>query len=242
MADASDVIEWDFVTVVAWWNLFGLPVLLLAVAIFLLVRRQSRSAPTAWPDRSRTVGRIGLIHCALALQSFNSLVQALLTMRTMGIPESHIRLVGVSIGTVVNPLLGIGLLRRRIVARWFAIAWYAILSLIAVVVMAWLWHYGVSFDPAAWPEQMISKVMPFFLFVVMLLPQTKRAFAKQGQAEPRFPQPSSQGGSFPLPEASADRPVVALLTLVFLIVVCSNLVVDAADWGYRLAAETASIP
>ena len=43
---------------------------------------------------SRTVRRIGLIHCALAIQALMFLVQELLTIRTMGIPESHVGLVG----------------------------------------------------------------------------------------------------------------------------------------------------
>jgi hypothetical protein len=33
-----------------------------------------------------------------------------------------------------------------------------------------------------------------------------------------------------------------VLALLFLLVVCSNLVVDVTDWGYRLAFEAESIP
>jgi hypothetical protein len=238
MAGGGDTIEWDFVTLVAWWNLYGLPVLLMVVAIVVVVRSRSRPATTAWLDGSRTARRIGLIHCGLGLQALISLVQELLIIRTMGIPESHIRLVGVIIGAVMNLLLGIGLLCRRRVARRFAIAWYAILSLIAILGVAWLWYYRVAIDAATWPEQLVSKVMPLFLFVVMLMPRIRRVFATQALAEPHFTEPTSQEGKSDRSPAPAGRPVVSLLTLLFLIVVCSNLVVDAADWGNRLVFET----
>ena len=32
MPELEDAIEWDFVTLAAWWNLYGLPVLLVVVA------------------------------------------------------------------------------------------------------------------------------------------------------------------------------------------------------------------
>ena len=38
MPDADDAIEWDILTLVDWWNLYGLPVLLAVVAISVLVR------------------------------------------------------------------------------------------------------------------------------------------------------------------------------------------------------------
>ena len=72
--------------------------------------------------------RIGLIHCALALQALIFLVQELLTMRTMGIPESHISLV-----VRVDQHGGEPVLARpvgwRQMARRFAIVWYMFLSL-----------------------------------------------------------------------------------------------------------------
>jgi hypothetical protein len=238
MADGGDTIEWDFVTLVAWWNLYVLPMLLIVVAIVVVLRSRSRPATTSRLDGSRTVCRIGLIHFGLGLQALISLVQELLIVRTMGIPESHIRLVGVMIGAVVNALLGIGILCRRRVARRFAIAWYAILSLIAILAVAWLRYYRVAIDPASWPEQLISKVMPFFLLVVMLLPRTKRAFVKRAPSKPLLGESSNTDEALAQPPAPAGWPVASLLTVLFLIVVISNLVVDAADWGYRLVCET----
>ena len=40
----EEAIEWDFVTLVDWWNLYGLPVLLVVVAIAVLIRSRSRPA------------------------------------------------------------------------------------------------------------------------------------------------------------------------------------------------------
>jgi uncharacterized membrane protein len=238
MPKIEDSIEWDFVTLVAWWNLYGLPVLLAVVAIAVLIRSGSRPRTTAWQDSLRTVRRIGLIHCALAIQALILLAQELITMRTMGIPGSHVGLVGGVISTVVNPVLAIGLLRRWSLARGVAIAWYVIRSLLAILVIVWRWYYQVAFDPATWPELAVSRIMPLFLLVVMLLPRVKRVFEKGTRAEPPSDKPSDREGATPLEEAPIGWPVVSLPTLLFLIVVCSNMVVDAADWGYRLAFES----
>jgi hypothetical protein len=117
-----------------------------------------------------------------------------------------------------------------------------ILLLIAVVVVAWMFRYGVALDLATWPVQLVSKVMPVFLLLVMLLPLTKRVFAENARSEKTLTQKSQHEGSLPLPEAPAGWPVLPLLTLFFLIVVCSNLVVDMADWVYRLTFESEAVP
>jgi hypothetical protein len=128
----EDAIEWNFRTLVDGWILYGLPVLLVTVAITVLIRNRSRPTSLA-RDGVCTVRRIGLIHCALAAQALISLVQVLLTMRTMGIPESHIALIVGLVTTVVNLILAAGLLRFSPVARRFALAWYVLLSMIGVV-------------------------------------------------------------------------------------------------------------
>jgi hypothetical protein len=238
MADGSDSIEWNLVDLVARWNVYGLPVLLLVVAVIAWVRHRSRPTKAGWDDGLRTVRRIGLIHCVLAIQVLIALAQELLAIRAMGIPQSHIRLIGVIIGTAVNPLLGIGLLCRRPLARWFAIAWYAISSLVAILVISWLSYYHIAIDAASWPEQLISKVMPFVLLVTMLLPRTKSVFAKLGRPESVVDESSDPKAATARSPESAGRPVVSLLTLLFLVVVCSNLVVDVVDWAYRLIFES----
>ncbi len=64
---------------------------------------------------------------------------------------------------MVNPVLAVGLLRFSPIVRRFALAWYALLSLVAIVAMVWLYYYRVPIDPARWPEQVASKIMPIFL-------------------------------------------------------------------------------
>ena len=64
MPDANDAIEWDFYTLVDWWNLYGLPALLAAAAITLVVRSRSRPVATTSDVGFRTVLLVGLIHCA----------------------------------------------------------------------------------------------------------------------------------------------------------------------------------
>jgi hypothetical protein len=242
MPEMEDAIEWDFVTVVECWNLYGLPVLLALVAIAVLVRRRSRPEPSGLSDSQRIVRRIGLIHCALATQALIVLVQALLTMRTMGIPESFVSPIAGLLETLVNPVLAIGLLRRRSLTRRLAIVWYAIRSLLGILIIAWRWYYQVPFDLATWPELLVSRIMPLFLFVVMLLPRIKRVFVKGAKPGPLAAQTSETELALPLAEAPIGWPVVSLATLLLLIVAGSNLVVDTADWGYRLAFESESIP
>jgi hypothetical protein len=233
----GEATEWDVVTLIAWWNLYALPVLLVVAAIAILVRRRAGARPNSSNDFARSIRRIGLIHCVLALHSLISLAQELMTIRIMGIPGSHVGLVGSTITTLVNPALALGLLRWRQTARRFAIGWYVFLSVIAVVIVHWMYRYGVDVDPATWPVQLTSKVMPFFLLLVMLLPRTKRLFARSTQLS----QPADGEGSLPLALTPASWPVVSVLTVLFLVVVCSNLVVDMADWVYRLTSEADAV-
>jgi hypothetical protein len=243
MADGSDSIQWDVVDLNASWNLFGLPVLLLIVAVIVWIHHRSRPQTTAGFDSPWAVVRyIGLIHCGLAIQSMIALAQEVLAIRALGNPQSHATFVGAIIGSVVNPLLGLGILCRRPLYRWLAIAWYAILSLLAILVVAWLSYYHVAFDAASWPEQLISKVRPFILLVVMLLPRTKYVFARRARGAPSSAGSNGVEGALAQPQAPAGRPVVSLVTLLLLIVVCSNLVMDAVDWGYRLITEAEPVP
>ena len=200
MPEMEDAIEWDFVTLVECWSLYGLPVLLAVVAIAVLIQSRSRPEWIVSTDSQRTVRRIGLIHCALAIQALIFLVQALLTMRTMGIPESFVSPIAGLLDTMVNPVLAIGLLRRRSLTRRLAIVWYAIRSLLGILVVAWRWYYQVPFDLATWPELLISRIMPLFLFVVMLLPRIKRVFVKGAKPGPLAPQTSDTELGPPLAE------------------------------------------
>lgn len=231
----------DFLTIVAWWNLYGLPALLVVVTVVVVVlgRRHARSAKVAGPvaDGTLAVRRIGLIHYCLALRAAIFLVQELLTMRTMGIPESPVILIPSAIGVVINPLLGLGLRRRppRRRTRWSAIAWYTFLSLLAIYTTYWFWQFSPGIDPARWPDDLIWLGLPVFLWVTMLLPRTRRAFAaKPATAKPpEFPELAPEPKGWPW---------LSLLALLFLVVLSSTVAVEAVDWFHRFATEPGDLP
>jgi hypothetical protein len=243
MPEIDDAVPWDFLTLIDWWNLYGLPVLLGFAAIMGLIRGRSRPIATEGLDYGpKTVAQIGLIHCGLALAGLIALVQELLTLRTMGIPESHIGLVGAFFSTLINPVLAIGLLRKRSWGRRRAINWYIILSFLSILVVSWRCYYRLPIALADWPEQLVSKVLPVYLLVVMFLPAIKRVFParrRKGASSENaiHPQGASQPG-----EPATGPLVVSLLTLLFLIVVWSNLVVSGADWGHRALFESGPVP
>ncbi|MFI5459145.1 MAG: hypothetical protein ACHRXM_27265 [Isosphaerales bacterium] len=244
MAAGALSIEWDFLTLVTLWNVYGLPVSLVVVAIVVLIGRRSRSATAVWLDGLRTVRLIGLIHYALALRAVVQLVQELLTMRVMGVAESFANLICWAVAVLVNPFLGLGLWRRRPRARRWAMAWYAFLSLIAIAVTLWRWRYHAVFDPARWPDDLVGNGLPLFLLGVMLLPRIKRVFAAKA-SPPRDVDGELSGGgpaSALTPSVSTPAPaawtIVSLLCLLLLLIVISTLVVDLADWARRLVVES----
>jgi hypothetical protein len=77
--------------------------------------------------------------------------------------------------------------------------------------------------------------------LVMLLPRTKRLFAKDARSK-HLSEPGEGEGSLLLDPAPAGWPVVSVATVLFLLVVCSNLIVDTADWVYRLIFEAEAVP
>jgi hypothetical protein len=244
MPDDGALTAYDrFLTMVAWWNLYGLPVLLAAVvvAVVVLARRRGPSAQLdALADGALAVRRIGLIHYGLTVRAGIFLVQELLTLRVMGIPESPVILIPAAIGVIINPLLGF-VLRRRHLGAWtrrLAIAWYMFLSAISVATIYWVWRYQASVDPARWPDDLIWLGLPLFLLVVMFVPRVRRAFGNAAPVEIK-PDTSSE------PAESAAKsvwPVVSLMALLFLIVLSSTVVVEAVDWACRNAMESAELP
>jgi len=245
MAAGAEAIEWDFLTLVTLWNLYGLPVLLVIVAIAVVIRRRSRCSTTAGLDGLRTVHLISLIHYAQALRSLVQLLQELLKLRAMGIPESFATFVICVLAVLINPLLGFGLWQRRPRARRCAIAWYAFLSVIAIAVTLWRCRYHAAIDPARWPDDLVGSGLPLFLLVVMLLPRIKRVFAAKASSPRELDSESSDRELAPAlaPTFSTARPprwtIVSLLCLLLLIIVISTLVVDVADWADRLVFEPA---
>jgi hypothetical protein len=244
MPGLGDSFEWDFLTLAAWWNLYGLPVLLTASAVVtvVLARRNPLVAPTGGLGRLQTVRRIGLIHYGLALRALIQLVQELLALRVMGIPQSF-PVVGLiaPAAVLVNALLGLALRRRRPRGWLWAFAWYALLSLIAISVTVWMWRYNAAVDAADWPDHLVSKGMPLYLLVVMLLPRTRCVFAAQSPAQEKSTEPRDPERGPASAPTPAGPPVVSLLTLMFLIIVTSTLVVDVADWVIRLATEPGEV-
>ncbi len=237
MPDAGEVAEWDFITLAAWWNLYLLPVLLALVVVGLVIHRRLRPAGISGQGGVRTIQRIGLIHFVLGLRALIYLAQELQTLGTMGIFQSNpvSNLITV-LGVLINPLLGLGLWRLRPGARRWAIVWYVLWSLTAAGVTSWILRYHAVIDPARWPDDLVDKALPWFLLFVMLLPQTRRLFFPGLKSEA-----DRQAGETPLDEAKPAPqqawPILAGVVAVLLIVACSTLVVDAADWIYRVVAE-----
>ena len=195
-----------------------------------MIRVRARQEPALPLDSSRTVSLDRLIHCVLAVQALIFLAQELLTIRIMGIPESHISLV---VGSIT---------------RWSTRCWRwpdapdfvrpppgdclvcASVGLgdrghgLAVVLSRRL-------RSGRWPELIASRFMPLFLLVVMLLPRIKRVFAKACESSRRSRQPPSETGRRRGPDVPIGGQVISTGAVLFLIVVCSNL-----WWTWRIGA------
>ena len=237
MPVTGDSIEWDFLSLVTLWNLYGLPVLLVAAAVVIGLR--FRPAAPGLLDGFRTVRLISLIHYGLALRGLIQLVQELLTMRAMGVPESFANLITWTIAVLVNPLLGLGLWQRRPRARRWAIAWYVLLSVIAIIVTVWLQRYHVAIDPARWPDHLVGKGLPLFLLGVMLLPRIITAEpVPQRVLETDPGNRERMAASTPPPPARTGWTIVSLLSLLLFFVVISTMLVDVADWTDRLIVDS----
>jgi len=235
--DTGDVAEWDFLTLVAWWNLYLLPALLALVIGAVVIRRRLRPDGLGVQDGVRTIKRIGLIHFVLGLRALIVLVQELQAFRTMGIFQSNpISNLAAVLGVLINPLLGIGLRRLNPGARRWAIAWYVLWSLMAAGTTYWIWHYHALVNPADWPDHLVGKALPWFLLFVMLLPQTRRLFSPGLKFEAARQAAEIPSDEVALPSQRA-WPILSRVVVVLLIVACSTLVVDAADWIYRIVAE-----
>jgi hypothetical protein len=239
MADLGDSVEWDFLTLVAWWNLCGLPLVLTGFALIAVARSWWTGRLTPAVDGARAVTYIGCIHFALALRGLMQLVQELLTLRVMGIPQSFpvVGLFAPALAVLVDPLVGLGFWRHRPAARRWAIGWYVFWSSIALYVSYWMWQNSVRIDPATWPDQVVSKVLALYLLAIMFVPRVRRVFmAKRvphGEREDAGQDPTNSSSGW-------AWPVVSLPTLLCLIIVLSTVLVDAADWAVRLATEASA--
>jgi hypothetical protein len=236
MPPEAEPSAWDFLTLIAWWNLYGLPALLIVLALVVAIRRcngpvagskqepsdDSRAHSSRW--RLKAIRTIALIHLGLAVRAGIGLVQELLTLRAQGIPQSF-PVTGIlipAVAVMANLAIGHGLWRLRSWGRWAAIVWDALVAIITALVTVWQWKYRATVRLDQWPDYLVSDVLPWFLLVVMLLPGTGSLFKLRRDV--------LYAGKEASPEAWHRRPsLLWLLAVLLLIVVSSTLLVDAAD-------------
>lgn len=236
---------WDFLTLTAWWNLYGLPALLIVVALFVAIRRcncpvassteepsdDSRAHPPRW--LLKVIRSIALIHLGLAVRAGIALAQELLTLRAQGIPQSFpvTGIVIPAIAVVANLAIGHGLWRLRAWGRWAAIVWDALAAIMTALVTVWQWKYRATVRLDQWPDYFVADVLPWLLLVVMLLPLTGLLFELRrdvlAAGNEASPGPRKRRLSW-----------LRLLAVLLLIIVSSTLLVDAADWLVRMLNES----
>ena len=232
---------WDVITLIAWWNLYGLPVLLFLVATAVMIRRlrqgsnateglrlDSRGDSSREPLRA-TIRLIALIHLGLAIRAGIGLVQELLSLREQGIPQSN-PVTGFIIPVIsipANLAIGHGLWRIRPWGRRVAIGWDLVVVVVTALVLAWQVKHGATVWLDQWPDYLIFAGLPWFLLVVMLLPGTRALFSLTQSGTIR----GTKAGGEPIPPRSFD--VLWLMSLLLLIVLLSTTLMDASDWLVR---------
>jgi hypothetical protein len=228
---------WDFPTLADGWNLYGLPTLLALVVIAVICwrLRARRTLPEVEAhgqdtDAALLISRgairlIALTHLGQAIRAGVGLARELLTLQSQGIPQSFpvTGIVVPVIAIIANLAIGHGLFHLRPWGRRAAITWNALVAIITAIVAAWQWRYHATVRLDQWPDYLVSDGLPWFRLVVMLLPQTRSVFmaGRDRITEARRNAAGCGHGRLSL---------VWLLALLFLIVVLSTLLVDAAGW------------
>ncbi len=233
----------DIIGLIEAFYLYVLPPVVLVVVIGSFFRASKRLVSTPRPEdeesalrfgrlaRERTVRRIGLLNYGLALRAL-----------VMVIPEfqgyflsgnfSSIAILNIGVPLVVaamNAPIGVGLRYLRPWARWAEVAWNILFGVLALLLFFWHWHHGATVPLAEWPEIALSKVLPLFLLLVMLSRGTSRVVSAEHRALiAKTPD---------LSKAPAPPSVVSSLTLGFLVIVGSVLIVNTLDWGIRIRPE-----
>ena len=187
-------------------------------------------------DGRRLVRIVALIHLGIALHAAMRLVQELLTMRVMGVPESFANLIGQSFSVIVNPLLALGLWLAWPSARWLAIGWYCVpvgdrRDRRRCGVGAIMWRSISTW----WPDHLRRQgdaVLSARRHVPASSETGFRPAEKRAGGRRR-----SRSANEPAPTPGRRWSIVSLIALLFLIVVVSNLAVDTADWIERSVAE-----
>jgi hypothetical protein len=218
---------------IGWWNLYGLPVLLVVVALALLIRRRTRPAGDDAQQTSPvllTVRAISLVHVVIALRAGLSLVQELLTLRAQGIPQSF-PITGIvipAITMIVGLAIGHGLWHVRPWGRRAAIGWSALMAIVTGLVALWQWRFHAAVTLEQWPDYVVADALPWFLLAVMLLPAIRWLF--------QLPRARSAGVR---DVAGPPWPLIEGLCVLLLLVAVSTLLVDATDWLVRALTEAA---
>lgn len=240
----SEPMGWDFPTLADGWNLYGLPVILalvmLAVICWRLSARRTLPGVEAYGQETdaalhisiRVIRLIALTHMVQAIRAGVGLTRELLTLQSQGIPQSFpvTGIVVPVIAIMANLAIGHGLFHLRPWGRTWAIRWNALIAVITALVAAWQWRYHATVRLDQWPDYLVSDGLPWFRLVVMLLPQTRTVFTagRDRLLEVRQNAPGLRRGGLSL---------VWLLALLFLIVVLSTLLVDAAGWWANAVSE-----
>jgi hypothetical protein len=160
---------------IAWyWNLFGLPSLLIALMIW---RARKPRGPVA--------RELGWLFIGMACWSLVWLGQGLWASRGMGFVAAHLALdlLLPLISVVVNLPIGLGLLRRNRWARWAAIPWIALRAGFGIWAASWV-RYGATLDWTEWPRLVVEHVLPAWVLIVLLLPSTARALRREAEPSP----------------------------------------------------------
>jgi hypothetical protein len=236
--------EWDFLSLVAGWNLYGLPGLLLLILSGWLIGRHfhrregrrpglsdegqlesSRSSPFA-------IRTIALVHLCLAIRAGIGLVQELLTLRVQGIPQSFI-VTGIiipSIAIPANMAIGHGLWRLRPWGRILAIGWNTVVANVTASVAFWQWKHRALVRLDQWPDYLVADGLPWILLAILLLPKTRSVFAMSRNAavSSKLNKGRTRWG---------EQSPLSPLALLLLCVVVSTLLVDIVDWVARSVGD-----
>jgi hypothetical protein len=225
MPDDAPASGWDFLTLVSWWNLYGLPVLLILVGLGLVAWRRKRQGISSRDFVA--VRTMALVYLGLGLRAAVGLAQELLTLRAQGIPQSNpvTGMILPVVAVVVSLAIGHGLWRLRPWAHRVAIIWNVLAAATSALVTAWQWRYRAVVRPDQWPDYLVSAAVPWLLLVILLLPSVRAVFR-----EPPALEVDSHSTSAPRPT------LVSIALLLLLLVVASTLAVDALDWTMRSLA------
>jgi hypothetical protein len=225
MSWSTDDVNEAFNTALSAWNLYGLPLLLAAVAVGSW---RARKADPARDDRRLAVRRLGLAHYALALWGLTTIVAEVWEAHASGqgiFPSNPVTgLYGSAVAVAVDVPVGFGLRRLWRVARWAALVPAAVRLAFGAWATSWIWRFGAPFEPSEWPLY-ATRVLPAFALALLLWPGTGRVFRGETPAGP----------------GRLDA-AFALVARLFLVVLGSVVVTDAADHTVRAVAEAMGGP